>query len=715
MNPANHTARVHLGPLLATATLVLALPAPALAGVGLRPLAASAPLDGPADCGSREPELAALASGGFAAVWTDGTSLWLRRLDGGGRPAGAAEVVAIGAPMAPEVAGLPGGGLAVVWFDAAREQILARRAGPDLALGAELVLGVSAPERGQGFGGLDVSVRTDGGVVVGWVDYAAALLREWRPEGDLVPAAAPYLVEASGGVTGFDPAYFDPAVLAGPDGSIRMFWVSAGAFFGDYQEEGSIEGRWLRGLDEELRHEIVVPGFGRALAAAMAADGSYLLAWKGVLGLDSQVTPIHRSAVLAARFTPADVTGGEPEIVDEGMVSYGQRTAVAPLPDGRYVVGWSAALAVEPDRPLALARTVDAAGIPRALAAQLAPPESWGQAAPDLAPGAGGLVLATWQEVQDPDVVFVTCPGEQVRARPFQVLCPGGGTVCLGGGRFELALSYSDPRRGIPVQLAQGAQLTPDTGYFWFTTADNAEVVAKVLDARQLNGHFWVFYGGLTDLGFVLEVIDTETGNRRVYTNAPGELASAGDTEALPGGPPPVTGEGASPVQLRAFSSLTLDRAAFPAGGRALGPERQGRGPSLAPAADPSEVDSAAGPCSPPELPVVPRPGLCLNGRRFEVEVDWRAFDGTTGVGHGVPLGDDSGYFWFFSPDNVELLLKVLDARGINGHFWVFYGALSNVEYDIVVRHVSGQPAAEYHNPAGHFASVADVEALLVP
>ena len=41
---------------------------------------------------------------------------------------------------------------------------------------------------------------------------------------------------------------------------------------------------------------------------------------------------------------------------------------------------------------------------------------------------------------------------------------------------------------------------------------------------------------------------------------------------------------------------------------------------------------------------------------------------------------------WFFSPDNVELIIKVLDGRSITGHFWVFYGALSNVQYTITVK-----------------------------
>ncbi len=72
---------------------------------------------------------------------------------------------------------------------------------------------------------------------------------------------------------------------------------------------------------------------------------------------------------------------------------------------------------------------------------------------------------------------------------------------------------------------------------------------------------------------------------------------------------------------------------------------------------------------------------LCLNNQRFKLDVRWRDFEGKTGVGQAVPLTSDTGYFWFFSSSNVELVVKVLDGRGLNGKFWVFFGALSNVEY----------------------------------
>ena len=72
---------------------------------------------------------------------------------------------------------------------------------------------------------------------------------------------------------------------------------------------------------------------------------------------------------------------------------------------------------------------------------------------------------------------------------------------------------------------------------------------------------------------------------------------------------------------------------------------------------------------------------LCLNGGRFQVEVAWQAPGFGSGSGHPVPLTGDTGAFWFFSNSNLELVVKVLDGRGVNGHFWVYAGALSDVDY----------------------------------
>ena len=103
---------------------------------------------------------------------------------------------------------------------------------------------------------------------------------------------------------------------------------------------------------------------------------------------------------------------------------------------------------------------------------------------------------------------------------------------------------------------------------------------------------------------------------------------------------------------------------------------------------------------------------LCLNGGRFAVEASWKDFQGNTGVGTAVSLTGDTGWFWFFDSSNVEVMLKVLDGRPLNGKFWVFYGALSNVEYTLTVTDTQTGAVKEYRNPSGRFGSVADTAAF---
>jgi hypothetical protein len=103
---------------------------------------------------------------------------------------------------------------------------------------------------------------------------------------------------------------------------------------------------------------------------------------------------------------------------------------------------------------------------------------------------------------------------------------------------------------------------------------------------------------------------------------------------------------------------------------------------------------------------------LCLQGGRYRAQVRWRDFRGNTGVGKSVKLTFETGYFWFFGRGNAEIMLKVLDGRAINGHFWVFYGSLSNVEFTITVTDVLTGAQRVYFNPGGQFASLGDVAAF---
>ena len=103
---------------------------------------------------------------------------------------------------------------------------------------------------------------------------------------------------------------------------------------------------------------------------------------------------------------------------------------------------------------------------------------------------------------------------------------------------------------------------------------------------------------------------------------------------------------------------------------------------------------------------------LCLNQNRFRLEVMWENFFGQTGVGHAVPQTIDTGAFYWVDAQNIELIVKVLDGRAHNGYFWVFYGALSNLEYTIVVTDTETGRCREYPNPLGIFASVGDTHAF---
>jgi len=202
----------------------------------------------------------------------------------------------------------------------------------------------------------------------------------------------------------------------------------------------------------------------------------------------------------------------------------------------------------------------------------------------------------------------------------------------------------------------------------------------KVLDGRAVSGSFWVFYASLTDVAFTLEVTDRVTGQTRTYENPAGRLASFADTAAF-----------RATAAAGAGTASTAPRFLFPD--------------------DSGEEEPTEGPCTPPELQRYSRrPGLCLDGR-FEVEVAWTA-NGGTGDAEGVSLSSDSGYLWFFDPDNIELVVKVLDGRAVNGHFWVFYGALTDVEYTVLVRDTETDEVKTYHNPAGQLRSRADTAAF---
>jgi len=92
---------------------------------------------------------------------------------------------------------------------------------------------------------------------------------------------------------------------------------------------------------------------------------------------------------------------------------------------------------------------------------------------------------------------------------------------------------------------------------------------------------------------------------------------------------------------------------------------------------------------------------LCLNQDRFAVRVQWTDFHGGSGVGQAVPFRDDTGLFWFFHPENVELTVKVLEGCPVNGFFWVFIASGSTVEYEVRVTDTLRDETTIYRNALG--------------
>lgn len=206
------------------------------------------------------------------------------------------------------------------------------------------------------------------------------------------------------------------------------------------------------------------------------------------------------------------------------------------------------------------------------------------------------------------------------------------------------------------------------TGFVWFTDAEKLELYLKVLDGTAINGHFWVFYGALSNWQYTVTVTDTVTSMQAVYTNPLGTFASSVDVRAFP-----------EPA-----------RSAPPPTSRAA-PLATARGPLT---------------CVPDSTT------LCLDSGRFQVEVDWRDFVGNTGDGAAIPVTDLSGLFWFFAANNIDLAVKIFD--GGDGNFWIFFGSTTEVEYTLTVTDVCTDTVRQYLNPLGTLTSGGDFMAFPV-
>ena len=233
----------------------------------------------------------------------------------------------------------------------------------------------------------------------------------------------------------------------------------------------------------------------------------------------------------------------------------------------------------------------------------------------------------------------------------------GTETLCLTNGRFEVKLKYFNG--GASGQGVTFPHPTADTtGYFWFFDSLNLEVGVKVLDGSAINGNYWVYHGAITTLPYTLTIRDTQKNVIKSYQKTSSDPCGGSDIGAF----------------AKSMSGST--------------------GHDVAGFMDPYLSDDSATPVV--KATCTPGPNhSCLLGDRFKVEVK------QNGVAKpAIELNDLTGTVWFYSADNPEVFVKVLDGRAINNHFWVYYGSMTDQSYTVTVTDTVTSTSKTYNPPA---------------
>jgi len=105
---------------------------------------------------------------------------------------------------------------------------------------------------------------------------------------------------------------------------------------------------------------------------------------------------------------------------------------------------------------------------------------------------------------------------------------------------------------------------------------------------------------------------------------------------------------------------------------------------------------------------------LLLRGGRFQATAVCRTgASNPPEFAHAVALTVDSGYFWFFDAENVEVVLKVLDGCVTNGRYWVFAAGMTDLGVELEFRDMATGLRRVYDAaPGAPFAPIQDTAAF---
>jgi hypothetical protein len=693
---ANELPSGHGSPSTSRRIAALALGALVLAGGAIAQSLDVEPRVALSTAAAWNPRAAAGALEGFMVAWLGPEGIELRALDANGQPLAPTQLLPASGEIhqwtAPQVAALPDGRYAIVWADEI-EVVYPRPRRWVERLIVQLVDGQGSPvgdplavhpESMNERWIPAVAATSDGTLIVAWTGArrvhavriaTAPALRQVSPVLDLGPGVRPRVTALPGGA--FAAAWLRlPHSWTEPD---QVVLRTFGADDTPREEELLITSTEPR---RSALHEDFVD-----IRVSSDVAGRMLLLWQEKAG----------DRLRAQRFAAGLRVGNEIGLAEGAPRRELGLGELATRADGTHLVSWTLGppigggcwgFCVPPaDRYFELRVAIIGADGGASAAVLIATSDrEVVEEAKGAAAGSQGWILLEqrWRfdEVR---------PGDGVGARHVRLAsaCDRSGGLCLAD-RFHFAVDDF-------VSTGNALVLTGDSGAFWFFSPGNLELVAKVVDGTAVNGHHWVFFASLTDVEFELVVTDTLTGVERRYANPRGTMASRADVAAFP-----VQAANGASRELASLDSAAQERPPVARTLRAdprAGDEESAR---KARATGGALEDSTA---SEPTA-------VSLAADRFTATVDWRLRDGTAGTATAVPLSDDTGLFWFFSPQNLEVAVKVLDGTAVNGHHWVFYASLTDVEFDLTVVDTLTGEQLIYRNPPGTMASRADVEAF---
>jgi hypothetical protein len=490
-----------------------------------------------------------------------------------------------------------------------------------------------------------------------------------------------------------------------------------------------------------LDPSVAMPEPFDAGAVGVSDDGAFLVVWRDGARL----------------YTRAFDASGAPRGERRELASYGPpphttapRVAAAALPNGDFVVLWVRETTPGlPDR--VMARLFDPAGSPRGPGAEIGQRDDvyLGGGRIALAGEASGTLTLAWQEQDHVRVRRFVVAGAQlvpaggpidagVGSEPSLALVPGG--VIVAGSRRILAGGVSFVRAfahdGVPLGPERVIGATGGSPPLVEVAADPAgrfllawqeyETAGGI--ASRIRAQRFAADGSL--LGDPILVVSQPPPEwaigpwpvlqlGAIAASAEGAYVVGWSTLWLANDCPlgglctTTWTEGTARVRLVDADGTLRGHAVEVAGGSAaaraalVGLAPRGAGWLVATTGDAlaaARLDWQQ-PCGPAATTV-----LCL-ADRFRVSLE-HAVDDAIAFGRPLRLTRDTGSFWLFAPTNVELVAKLVDGTSLNDHFWVFYAALTDVAFDLVVTDTLTGRERRYHNPRGRIANGADTSAF---